>query len=86
MSWRVTNLLYVIFDVFNLEDEALAFFNYINSKHDNIKFTMEKEIDNKLSFMGVVRDNSSTSLKTCVELYNLTMLILKHSLPRYLSS
>ena len=56
----------IIFAVFYSEDEALASFNYINSKHNNIKFTMEKEIDNKLSFLDVFLDNSSTSLKTSV--------------------
>ena len=32
-----------IFAVFNSENEAVLFFEYINSKHKNIKFTMEKE-------------------------------------------
>jgi len=55
-----------IFALFNSEAEALVFFHYINNKHKNIKFTMEKEIDNKLSFLDVFLDNSSTSLKTSV--------------------
>ena len=55
-----------IFAVFDSEDEALKFFNFINNKHDNIIFTMEKEIDNKLSFLDVLLDNSSSSLKTSV--------------------
>ena len=31
------------FCVFNSETQAMAFFEYINSEHPNIKFTMEKK-------------------------------------------
>ena len=47
-----------IFAVFDSENEALNFFNYINNKHQNIKFTMEKEIDRKLAFLDVFIDIS----------------------------
>ena len=32
------------FCVFNNENEAPLFFNFLNSQHPNIKFTMEKRI------------------------------------------
>ena len=31
--------------LFHSENQALLFFNYINSRHPNIRFTMEKETD-----------------------------------------
>ena len=53
MSSRLTNLISswlcdTLFAVFNSEAETYIFFNYVNNKQNNIKFTMEKEIDNKL--------------------------------------
>ena len=49
-----------IFAVFNSENEAVLFFEYINSKHKNIKFTMEKELNKKVSFLDIFLDNSSS--------------------------
>ena len=42
-----------IFCVFNSETEATNFFTYLNTQHPNIKFTLEKEINNCLSFLDV---------------------------------
>ena len=42
-----------IFCVFKNETEAMEFFTYLNDQHPNIKFTLEKEIDNCLSFLDV---------------------------------
>ena len=39
------------FCLFNNEHEALLFFEFLNSQHDNIKFTMEKETNNTLAFL-----------------------------------
>ena len=41
------------------EQDAMSFFDYINSRHPNIKFTFEKENDCKLSFLDILVDNSS---------------------------
>ena len=38
-----------IFSVFNLKDEAKRFF-YLNPRHPNIKFTMEKEVNKVFPF------------------------------------
>ena len=38
------------FLVFQTQDHLDTFFRYINSKHQNMKFTMEREYDNK--FLG----------------------------------
>jgi len=42
-----------IFCMFNTEDDAVDFFNYLNLQHPNIKFTLEKEINNCLFFLDV---------------------------------
>ena len=34
------------------------FFNYFNVQHPNIRFTMEREINKKLSFLDILLDNS----------------------------
>ncbi len=46
--------------LFNSEQEADAFFNFINSRHPNIKFTMEKEMNNTLAFLDVFIDNKNS--------------------------
>ena len=47
------------FCLFHSEHEALLFFNYINSRHPNIRFTMEKEIDHKIPFLDVLINNET---------------------------
>ena len=47
--------------MFHSEHDALIFFDYINSRHPNIRFTMEKELNRKLPFLDVLIDNSDTN-------------------------
>lgn len=54
------------FCLFNTEDDANSFYKFINSRHPNISFTMEKEVDRKLAFLDVFIDNSSSSVITRV--------------------
>ena len=42
------------FCLFHLENRTLLFFNYINSRHPNIRFTMEKEEDHKIPVLDVL--------------------------------
>ena len=42
-----------IFCLFNNEQEAIEFLNYLNDKHPNIKFTLETENNNTLPFLDV---------------------------------
>ena len=46
------------FCLFHSEQDAIAFFDYINSQHPNIRFMMEKEIDHVLPFLDVLIDNT----------------------------
>ena len=45
--------------LFRSENDALLFFNYINSGHHNIRLTMDKEIDHKISFLDVLINNDT---------------------------
>ena len=53
-----------IFLVFNLHDEAKQFFSYLNSRHPNVKFTMETETNKVIPFLDVVIDNRNNILNT----------------------
>ena len=46
------------FCLFHSEQDATAFFEYIDSQHPNIRFTMEKEIDYVCPFLDVLIDNT----------------------------
>ena len=54
-----------IFAVFENRDQALGFVEYINSKHVNIKFTIEENNKGILHFLDVVVNNNDV-LTTCV--------------------
>ena len=54
------------FCLFNNEHDAMQFFDYLNTKHPNIRFTFEKEINGKLSFLDVLIDNSKDKLVTSI--------------------
>ena len=47
-----------VISVFDEEHEAIAFLNYLNTKHKNIKFTMETEKNNQLPFLDVLLDKT----------------------------
>ena len=56
------------FCLFHSEQDAIAFFDYINSQHPNMRFTMEKKIDHVLPFLDVLIDNThhgSVVTSTC---------------------
>ena len=46
------------FWLFHSEHDATLFFNYINSRHPDIRFTMEKQVNHKLPFSDVLMDNN----------------------------
>ena len=52
-----------IFCIFNNEDDATLFFDYLNSRHRNIKFTFEKEENGKQPFLDVLLSKSSDTYR-----------------------
>ena len=50
-----------IFVLFRKEEHLKLFLNYFNSCHENIKFTSEKETNNKLSFLDIETSRDKTS-------------------------
>ena len=53
--------------VFDNENDAELFFDFINSQHPNIKFTIEKETNMVQAFLDVCIDNNDPScLKTSI--------------------
>ena len=48
--------------VFESESDAHAFYSYLNIRHENIKFTFEKEKDNKLPFLDIFINNYESDL------------------------
>ncbi len=46
-----------MFCLFNSEQDAIQFFEYLNTRNSNIKFTIKKEVDQKLAFLDVFIDN-----------------------------
>ena len=47
-------MLFNLAVVFSDQNEILPFLNYLNSKHNNIKFTCESEINNSLNFLDMI--------------------------------
>lgn len=52
------------FILFKKSEDVDEFLNYLNSKHSNIKFTCEKEKENKLSFLDISITKTSDSFNT----------------------
>ena len=40
--------------IFEKEEQVEKFFDYLNSKHNKIQFTIEKESQNKLPFLDIL--------------------------------
>ena len=62
--------------LFYCENDAIKFFDFLNTRHPNIKFTFEKQVDGKLGFLDILlsttQDKFSTSVfrkKTSIGLY-----------------
>ena len=60
----IDDMLTIFFSVFNNSFEAKEFFNYINTRHPNIKFTMETKVNKIILFLDVLIDNGQKILKT----------------------
>ena len=69
MTMRVSPSYYTqyvdnIFLVFDSRDETKRFFFYLNSRHPNIKFNMETEVNKVIPFLDVLIDNHNNFLNT----------------------
>ena len=42
-----------ILAAFDKEQDSLNFLNFLNNKHPNIKFTIEKQVNHSIAFLGV---------------------------------
>lgn len=60
-----------IFCMFDSEMDADIFLNFINGRHPNIQFTIEKERDSKLAFLDVLVSRGQSGLNTAI--YRKTM-------------
>ena len=52
--------------LFNREVDAMKCFDYLNSRHPNIKFTFEKQNDGKLAFPDILTSNEYDNFCTSV--------------------
>ena len=71
--------------LFYCENDAIKFFDFLNTRHPNINFTFEKQVDGKLAFLDILllttQDKFSTSVfrKKKHPLDSiLTLLVLPH--------
>ena len=55
-----------IFCLIKCETDAKRFLTFLNRRHSNIKFTIEKEKINQLPFLDILNDSSSNKLVTSV--------------------
>ena len=55
-----------IFCILENENDSVQFLEYLNSRHQNLKFTLEKEIDKKLPFLDILICKNETGLKTSI--------------------
>ena len=53
-----------LFVMFESKDHVKKFFKYLNSRHPNIKFTYEEEVNNKLSFLDILIERINNKLLT----------------------
>ena len=56
-----------ILAVFETEKNPLNFFNFLNNKHPNIIFTLEKQVNHSIAFLDVFAsgiDNQNLALET----------------------
>ena len=54
------------FCLFHNEQDAMKFLSYPNSRHPNIRFTFEAQLNGKLPFLDVLVDNSGASCITSI--------------------
>ena len=66
-----------IFCFFESEEHVELFFDFINAQHENIRFTYEKEENNKLPFLDIFINTANNEIGTSVLGKKLTPIINK---------
>ena len=56
-----------VFSVFNSHNEAKRFFCYLNSRHPNVKFTIETELNKVILFLDGIIDNRNIISNTTAD-------------------
>ena len=64
--WLYQRYVDDIICLFNCEVDAMKFFDYLNSRHSNIKFTFEKQNGAKLAFLDILLSNENNNFCICV--------------------
>ena len=65
-----------VFAVFDNHDQATRFLEFLNSKHENIKFTMEKSENGILNFLDVKVNNNDLFLTSVYHKPTFTGLLM----------
>ena len=81
-----TQYVYDMLSVFNWNDEAKRFFSYLNSRHPNIKLSMEAEVNKVIPVLDVLFDNRSNILSTITyhkSTYSCLLLNFNSFIPRF---
>ena len=55
-----------IFAVIESESDANVFYSYLNTRHQNMKFSFDNKKNNKLAFSDILINNNEFDLKTSV--------------------
>ena len=50
--------------LFYCENDAIKFFDFLNTRHPNIKFTFEKQVDGKLAFLDILLSTTQDKIST----------------------
>ena len=58
-QYNNSEVLFYILCLLHSERDANLFFDFINSRHPNIHFTMKKEVNHVLPFLGVLVGNKT---------------------------
>ena len=66
-----------ILAAFDNEQDSLIFLNFLNNRHPNTKFTIEKQINHSIAFLdrfiSGINSQSHTSSKSHIDLYRTSL-------------
>ena len=62
-----------ILAAFDKEQDSLNFLNFLNKRHPNIKFTIEKQINHSIAFLDVFISGINNQNLTQIDLYRTSL-------------